>query len=37
MSATTFRPPSPLPWVAGTAAALLVWGVLYSQLAAFSD
>lgn len=37
MSATTLRPPSPLPWLAGTLAALLVWSALYSQLIPFSD
>jgi len=37
MSATTLRPPSPLPWLAGTLAALLVWAALYSQLISFSD
>lgn len=37
MSATTLRPPSPLPWLAGTLAALLVWAALYSQLIPFSD
>lgn len=37
MSATTLRPPSPLPWLVGTLAALLVWGALYSQLIPFSE
>jgi hypothetical protein len=37
MSASTIRPPSPLPWLAGTLAALLAWAVLYSQLVRFSD
>lgn len=37
MSATTLRPASPLPWLAGTLAALLVWAALYSQLIPFSD
>ncbi len=37
MSATTLRPPSPLPWLAGTLAALLGWAALYSQLIPFSD
>jgi hypothetical protein len=37
MSATTLRPPSPLPWLAGTVAALLVWAALYSQLIPLSD
>lgn len=37
MSATTLRPPSPLPWLAGTLAALLVWAALYSQLVPFSE
>ena len=37
MSATALRPPSPLPWLAGTLAALLVWAALYSQLIPFSD
>lgn len=37
MSATTLRPPSPLPWLAGTLVALVVWAALYSQLIPFSD
>lgn len=37
MSATTLRPPSPLPWLAGTMAALVIWAALYSQLIPFSD
>lgn len=37
MSATTLRPPSSLPWLAGTLAALLIWAALYSQLIPFSD
>jgi len=37
MSATTLRPPSPLPWLAATLAALLAWAALYSQLVPFSE
>ena len=37
MSATTLRPPSSLPWLAGALAAVLVWAALYSQLIPFSD
>ena len=36
MSVTTLRSPSPLPWLAGTLAGLLVWAALYSQLIPFS-
>lgn len=37
MSATTIRPPSAVPWLAGTLAALVVWAALYSQLIPFSE
>jgi uncharacterized membrane protein YraQ (UPF0718 family) len=37
MSATATRAQLPLPWLAGTAAALLVWALLYSQLIPFSE
>lgn len=37
MSATSLRAPSPWPWLAGTAGAILVWVALYSQLIPFSD
>ncbi|MGK7864107.1 permease [Falsiroseomonas sp. E2-1-a4] len=37
MSATTIRPPSVVPWLAGTLAALVVWAALYSQLIPFSE
>lgn len=37
MSAATLRPPSSLPCLAGTLAALLGWVALYSQLIPFSD
>ncbi|MDO9501801.1 permease [Falsiroseomonas sp.] len=37
MSVTTLPPPSPLPWLGGTLAGLLVWAALYSQLVPFSE
>jgi uncharacterized protein len=37
MSAATQRPPSPLPWLAGSLAGLAVWAALYTQLVPFSD
>ncbi|WP_372624240.1 permease [Falsiroseomonas sp.] len=37
MSATTERAPSALPWLAGAAAAIAAWAVLYSQLIPFSE
>lgn len=38
MSATTApRAPSAWPWLAGTAAALALWALLYSQLIPFSE
>jgi uncharacterized membrane protein YraQ (UPF0718 family) len=37
MSVSTIRPPSTVPWLVGTLAALAVWAVLYRQLIPFSD
>jgi len=37
MSATTEREPSGLPWIAGSAAAILAWAALYSQLIPFAE
>lgn len=39
MSATADdpRPPAALPWIGGTAAGLVIWALLYSQLVPFSE